>query len=95
MNNSSSTSLLNSIEDINPTKASHLGMSLLDLLFAKQECSQLLQQVLIEPTDSDWACQAFYVEKRSELVRGKKRLVLITSHLILFLKMITFPLPKI
>ncbi|KAH9704967.1 hypothetical protein KPL70_011686 [Citrus sinensis] len=61
-------------EDINPTKASHPGMSPSDLLLAKQECSQLLQQGLIESTDSDWACQAFYVEKRSELVRGKKRL---------------------
>ncbi|KAH9792706.1 hypothetical protein KPL71_004238 [Citrus sinensis] len=59
-------------EDINPTKASHPGMSPSDLLLAKQECSQLLQQGLIEPTDSNWACQAFYVEKRSELVRGKK-----------------------
>ncbi|KAH9686157.1 hypothetical protein KPL70_014259 [Citrus sinensis] len=63
-------------EDINPTKASHPGMSPSDLLLAKQECSQLLQQGLIESTDSDWACQAFYVEKRSELVRGKKRLVI-------------------
>ena len=69
-------------------------MSPSDFLFAKQECSQLLQQGLIEPTDSDWVCQAFYVEKRSELVRGKKRLVLITSHLILFLKMISFPFQK-
>ncbi|KAH9716813.1 hypothetical protein KPL71_021589 [Citrus sinensis] len=56
-------------ENINPTKASHPSMSPSDLLLAKQECSQLLQQGLIEPTDSDWACQAFYVEKRSELVR--------------------------
>ena len=30
-------------EDINPTKASHPGMSPSDLLLAKQECSQLLQ----------------------------------------------------
>ncbi|KAH9792638.1 hypothetical protein KPL71_004206 [Citrus sinensis] len=43
-------------EDINPTKASHPGMSPSDLLLAKQECSQLLQQGLIESTDSDWAC---------------------------------------
>ena len=43
-------------------------MSPSDLLLAKQEYSQLLQQGLIEPIDSDWACQAFYVEKRSELL---------------------------
>ncbi|KAH9769556.1 hypothetical protein KPL71_012047 [Citrus sinensis] len=76
-------------EDINPTKASHPGMSPSDLLLAKKECSQLLQQGLIEPTDSDLACQACYVEKRSELVRGKKRLV--NS----FLKDDKFPFPKI
>ncbi|KAH9680032.1 hypothetical protein KPL71_026386 [Citrus sinensis] len=82
-------------EDINPTKASHPGMSPLDLLLAKQECSQLLQQGLIESTDSDWACQAFYVEKRSELVRGKKRLVIDYQPLNSFLKDDKFPLPKI
>ncbi|KAH9680130.1 hypothetical protein KPL71_026428 [Citrus sinensis] len=82
-------------EDINPTKASHPGMSPSDLLLAKKECSQLLQQGLIESTDSDWACQAFYVEKRSELVRGKKRLVIDYQPLNSFLKDDKFPLPKI
>ncbi|KAH9697723.1 hypothetical protein KPL71_023728 [Citrus sinensis] len=47
-------------EDINPTKATHPGMSPSDLLLAQQECSQLLAQGLIEPTSSQWACQAFY-----------------------------------
>ncbi|KAH9686137.1 hypothetical protein KPL70_014250 [Citrus sinensis] len=70
-------------------------MSPSDLLLAKQECSQLLQQGLIEPTDSDWACQAFYVEKRSELVRDKKRLVIDYQPLNTFLKDDKFPLPKI
>ena len=32
---------------------------------AIQECSELQQQGLIEPTDSSWACEAFYVNKRS------------------------------
>ena len=81
-------------ENINPTKASHPGMSPSDLLLAKQECSQLLQQGLIEPTDSDWACQAFYVEKRSELVRGKSGQLLITSHSTLSLKIISSPFQK-
>ncbi|KAH9649328.1 hypothetical protein KPL70_025939 [Citrus sinensis] len=70
-------------------------MSPSDLLLAKQECSQLLQQGLIEPIDSDWACQAFYVEKISELVRGKKRLVIDYQPLNSFLKDDKFPLPKI
>ncbi|KAH9697706.1 hypothetical protein KPL71_023721 [Citrus sinensis] len=39
-------------EDINPTKATHPGMSPSDLLLAQQECSQLLAQGLIEPTSS-------------------------------------------
>ena len=63
-------------EDINPTKATHPGMSPSDLALAQKECSQLLAQGLIEPTNSQWACQAFYVEKRLELVRGTKRLVI-------------------
>ena len=50
-------------KDVNPTKATHHGMPPSDLSLAKQECSQLLRQGLIEPTTSDWACQAFYVEK--------------------------------
>ena len=63
-------------EDVNPTKATHPGMPPTDLSLTKQECTQLLRQGLIEPTTSDWACQAFYVEKLSELVRGKKRVVI-------------------
>ena len=82
-------------EDINPTKASHPGMSPSDLLLAEQECCQLLQQGLIECTNSDWVCQAFYVEKHSELVRGKKILVIDYQPLNAFLKDDKFPLPKI
>ncbi|KAH9704956.1 hypothetical protein KPL70_011680 [Citrus sinensis] len=81
-------------EDINPTKATHLGMSPSDLLLAQQECSQLLAQGLIEPTNSQWACQAFYVEKHSEIVRGKKRLVIDYQPLNLFLQDDKFPLPR-
>ena len=50
-------------EDVNPTKATNPGMSPTDLKLAQQECLDLLQQGLIEPTKLDWACQAFYVEK--------------------------------
>ncbi|KAH9657970.1 hypothetical protein KPL70_023296 [Citrus sinensis] len=81
-------------EDINPTKATHLGMSPSDLLLAQQECSQLLAQGLIEPTSSQWACQAFYVEKHSEIVRGKKRLVIDYQPLNMFLQDDKFPLPR-
>ncbi|KAH9649379.1 hypothetical protein KPL70_025957 [Citrus sinensis] len=81
-------------EDINPTKATHPGMSPSDLLLAQQECSQLLAQGLIEPTNSQWACQAFYVEKHSEIVRGKKRLVIDYQPLNTFLQDDKFPLPR-
>ena len=40
-------------EDVNPTKATHPGMSPTYLKLAQQECSDLLQQGLIEPTKSD------------------------------------------
>ena len=59
-------------EDINPTKATHPGMTPSDLKQAQQESSQLLQQGLIDPTNSYWSCQAFYAEKRSVIVRGQK-----------------------
>ncbi|KAH9769491.1 hypothetical protein KPL71_012021 [Citrus sinensis] len=81
-------------EDINPTKATHPGMSPSDLLLAQQECSQLLAQGLIEPTSSQWACQAFYVEKHSEIVRGKKRIVIDYQPLNMFLQYDKFPLPR-
>ncbi|KAH9744190.1 Endonuclease [Citrus sinensis] len=81
-------------EDINPTKATHPGMSPSDLLLAQQECSQLLAQCLIEPTHSQWACQAFYVEKDSKIVRGKKRLVIDYQPLNMFLQDDKFPLSR-
>ena len=43
------------LKDINPTKATHPGMSPSDLLLTQKECSQLLAQGLIEPTNSQWA----------------------------------------
>ncbi|PKI46080.1 hypothetical protein CRG98_033535 [Punica granatum] len=45
------------------------------LKLATAECAELLQQDLIEPSDASWACEAFYVNKRSEQVRGKLRLL--------------------
>ncbi|KAK9230040.1 hypothetical protein WN944_023007 [Citrus x changshan-huyou] len=69
-------------------------MSPSDLLLAQQECSQLLAQGLIEPTSSQWACQAFYVEKHYEIVRGKKRLVIDYQPLNMFLQDDKFPLPR-
>ncbi|XP_048229074.1 uncharacterized protein LOC125369846 [Ricinus communis] len=82
-------------EDINPTKATHMGMSPTDLALARSECLTLLQQGLIEPTTSQWACQAFYVEKRSERIQEKKRLVIDYKPLNHFLQDNKFPLSRI
>ena len=57
-------------EDVNPTKASHRGTNPEHLTLAKQELSTLLSEGLIEPTTSTWVCEAFYVNKHAEQVRG-------------------------
>ncbi|KAI3747086.1 hypothetical protein L6452_09531 [Arctium lappa] len=61
---------------------------------AVQECSELVQQGIIEPTISPWACEAFYVNKRSKQVRGKLRLVINYQPLNHFLADDKFPLPQ-
>ncbi|GJW68798.1 hypothetical protein Tco_0123222 [Tanacetum coccineum] len=62
--------------------------------YAKEECKQLVSQGIIEPTTSPWACEAFYVNKRSEQVRGKLRLVINYQPLNHFLADDKFPLPQ-
>ncbi|KAK8990557.1 hypothetical protein V6N11_009249 [Hibiscus sabdariffa] len=81
-------------EDINPTKASHTRMNLEHQRLAEAECNELLQQGLIEPSDSQWACEAFYVNKRSEQAREKLRLVINYQPLNHFLLDDKFPLPN-
>ncbi|KAK9010365.1 hypothetical protein V6N11_036876 [Hibiscus sabdariffa] len=61
---------------------------------AEAECNDLLQQGLIEPSDSQWACEAFYVNKRSEQARGKLRLVINYQPLNHFLLDDKLPLPN-
>ncbi|GJS28656.1 putative zinc finger, CCHC-type containing protein [Tanacetum coccineum] len=81
-------------EDVNPTKASHPRMNPDHYQLAKEECEQLVSQGIIEPTTSPWACEAFYVNKRSEQVRGKLRLVINYQPLNHFLADDKFPLPQ-
>nr|QJS95220.1 polyprotein [Petunia vein clearing virus] len=81
-------------ENINPTKASHSGMNPEHLQLAIKECDELQQFDLIEPSDSQWACEAFYVNKRSEQVRGKLRLVINYQPLNHFLQDDKFPIPN-
>lgn len=63
-------------EDINPTKASHIEMSPEHPYLATKELNKLQTKDLIEPTTSQWTCEAFYVNKRSEQVSGKMRLMI-------------------
>jgi len=81
-------------EDINPIKASHLGMNPEHKKLAQDECAQLQAQGLIEPTDSQWSCEAFYVNKKSEHKQGKLRLVINYQPLNHFLQDDKFPLPN-
>ncbi|GKD40283.1 hypothetical protein Tco_1260490 [Tanacetum coccineum] len=61
---------------------------------AKEECEQLVSQGIIEPTTLPWACEAFYVNKKSKLVRGKLRLVINYQPLNHFLADDKFSLPQ-
>ncbi|GKG16529.1 hypothetical protein Tco_0361486, partial [Tanacetum coccineum] len=61
---------------------------------AQEECEQLVSKGIIEPTTLPWACEAFYVNKISELVHGKLRLVINYQPLNHFLADDKFPLPQ-
>nr|GEV35604.1 putative reverse transcriptase domain, viral movement protein [Tanacetum cinerariifolium] len=60
----------------------------------KEECEQLVSQGIIEPITSPWACEAFYVNKRSEQVHRKLRLVINYQSLNHFLADDKFTLPR-
>ncbi|ESQ51075.1 hypothetical protein EUTSA_v10023188mg, partial [Eutrema salsugineum] len=81
-------------EDINPTKASHPGMNPNHYTLALEEVNLLQKEGLIKTTTSPWACEAFYVNKKAEQVRGKLRLVINYQPLNHFLADDKFPLPK-
>ena len=59
-----------------------------------QELFTLLSEGLIEPTTSPWACEAFYVNKHAEQVRGKLILVINYQDLNHFVTDDKFPLPN-
>ena len=64
------------------------------LALAKQEISTLLTEGLIEPISSLWACEAFYVNKHAEQIRGKLRLVINYQDFNHLLADDKFPLPN-
>ena len=81
-------------EDVNPTKASHQGMTPEHQQLALPELHQLHSEGLIEPTCSPWECAAFYDNKWIEQIRGKLSLVNNYQHLNHFLQDDKFPLPR-
>ena len=64
------------------------------LALVTQELSTLLFEDLIEPTTSPWTCETFYVNKHSEQIQGKLRLVINYQDLNHFLADDKFPLPN-
>lgn len=51
-------------EDVNPIKESYSGMHPDHYKLAVAELNQLKTEGLIESTSSQWACEAFYVNKK-------------------------------
>lgn len=58
------------------------------------EIEELLKKGLIRESSSEWACFGFYVNKNSEIVRGKPRLVINYKPLNDALAYDAYPLPK-
>lgn len=56
-------------ENVNPTKVSYIAMNPKHLDLATKELVKLQSEELVEPTTSQWACQAFYANKRSEQIK--------------------------
>ena len=60
----------------------------------REEIKELLQKGLIRKSKSPIACFAFYVNKHSEIARGKPRLVVNYKPLNIILDYDAYPLPK-
>lgn len=76
-----------------PSRVNYIAMSVDDRKAVQMEIKELLSKKLIRKSSSNWACVAFYVEKHSEVVRGKKRLVINYKPLDKDLKDIKHPIP--
>ncbi|KAL9422996.1 hypothetical protein AB3S75_035143 [Citrus x aurantiifolia] len=60
----------------------------------KSEIQALMDLKLIRPSKSHWVSPAFYVNKHSEQIRGKKRLVIDYRKLNDCLQDIRYPIPR-
>lgn len=83
------------LDGIQPqSKAHHIGMSPQLKEECAQEIKQLLEKKMIQPSTSMFSCAAFYVNKRAELTRGKKRLVVNYKPLNAIIKSVQHPIPS-
>ena len=73
--------------------ASYLGMPH-DEELCKTDIQALMDLKLIRPSKSHWASPSFYVNKHSEQIRGKKRLVIDYRKLNDCLQGIRYPIPR-
>ena len=60
----------------------------------QSEMDELLKMGLVREEKSEWNCHSFYVNKHSERVRGKPRLVINYIPLNKVLKNISYLIPK-
>ncbi|PHT40383.1 hypothetical protein CQW23_19237 [Capsicum baccatum] len=81
-------------KNVYPKKASQSGMNPEHLQLTKKECDKLLEFGLIQPSDSHWSCEVFYVNKHAEQTRGKLCLVINYQPLNHFRLNDKFPIPN-
>ncbi|KAH9295209.1 hypothetical protein KI387_038797 [Taxus chinensis] len=75
-------------------KAHHIGMAPSEKIECQAEIDNLLKGGFIQASKSPWSCPAFYVNKRSEQVRGKKRLVVNYKPLNKYILPVQHPIPR-
>ena len=84
----------NPLETPKAQKTSTTLMSPSEREFCANEIKELLDKGLIEPSKIPWACRAFFVNKHSEIKRGKPRLVVNFKPFNKVLEPIRYPLPN-
>lgn len=77
-----------------PVRSKAIAMNAEQIQLCKKEINDLLQKGLIRESKSEWSCFGFYVNKRSEIVRGKPRLVINYQPLNEALAYDAYPIPK-
>ncbi|KAH9299475.1 hypothetical protein KI387_031157, partial [Taxus chinensis] len=74
-------------------KAHHRSMPPSERKECHEEIQKLLKAGFIQESNSPWSCAAFYVNKRSEQLRNKKRLVVDYKPLNKFIAPVQHPIP--